>query len=373
MNTDLFEKLDRLKSRSSRIIGCFPLYPPLALFYALDLVPVVLWGLWRDIRETPGSDRHLQNYACSVARHMTELLLSEAAGRFDGLFMYNACDTLRNLPEMIERHHRQSGRPIPFFRIHVPMMPPNQMDAADYLKNEVKNLIQELEVQFETAFSTEKFLEGIGLYRRLGDLFRKGQQQAASGVLEFSELADAALDCVFMPVADQVARLEKLTDADGRVPEGPDPPRVILSGIRPPPSPVLSAMASAGLRVAGNDLALLHRSHADQPGPEPDPAAYYVKFYRHHYPCPTLLFTADRRPDALIRMARANSAAGVIFVGEKFCEYEYFEFPLLEKKLKAEGLLSLQLEIAMEDDDHTGAHDGRVRAFGEMLWERIQK
>ncbi len=366
------DKLDHLKSNGGKIIGCFPLYPPLALFYALDLVPVVLWGLRADIRETPASDRHLQNYSCAVARHMTELLLSEAGDRFDGLFMYNACDTLRNLPEIIENHHLEKGRSMPLFRIHVPMVPPEQTDASHYLKNEINRLVRELEDRFAVGFSPEKFVEGIHLYRRLGALFQTAQQQAASGALMFTDLVDAAVGGAFAPVQDRVDRLETLiSGASGHQPENGGPHAgVVISGILPPPVSVLSSIHAAGLRVVGNDIAFLHRAHADLPGPDPDPAEYYDNFYRRHYPCSTLLYAADQRVDALIRRVRESGAAGVVFIGEKFCEYEYFEFPFLEKKLKEDGIFTLQLEIAMDDDAHTGAHDARIRAFGEILNRR---
>ncbi len=37
-------------------------------------------------------------------------------------------------------------------------------------------------------------------------------------------------------------------------------------------------------------------------------------------------------------MVREGNAAGFIFIGEKFCEYEYFEVPYLRKALEEEGV-----------------------------------
>jgi len=31
--------------------------------------------------------------------------------------------------------------------------------------------------------------------------------------------------------------------------------------------------------------------------------------------------------DALLRLAQERDARGVVFVGEKFCEYKFFEYP----------------------------------------------
>jgi benzoyl-CoA reductase/2-hydroxyglutaryl-CoA dehydratase subunit BcrC/BadD/HgdB len=62
-----------------------------------------------------------------------------------------------------------------------------------------------------------------------------------------------------------------------------------------------------------------------------------------------------------------RSAKGVIFIGEKFCEYEYFEIPYLEKRLKAKGLFTLFLEISMDDNEHIEAFNTRIEAFSELL------
>ena len=49
--------LRQLRDEGRKIVGCFPLYPPVELFYAMDLVPVVLWGLTNAHKDTAGSDR----------------------------------------------------------------------------------------------------------------------------------------------------------------------------------------------------------------------------------------------------------------------------------------------------------------------------
>jgi len=45
-------------------------------------------------------------------------------------------------------------------------------------------------------------------------------------------------------------------------------------------------------------------------------------------------------------MARQNNVKGCIFIGEKFCEYEYFEFPLMEKALQETGVKTMVLEFS---------------------------
>jgi benzoyl-CoA reductase/2-hydroxyglutaryl-CoA dehydratase subunit BcrC/BadD/HgdB len=72
------KQLATLKNNGRPVIACFPLYPPLALFHSMGLTPVVIWGLRGHVAGTEASDRHLPSYTCSVARHMTEFILSDA-------------------------------------------------------------------------------------------------------------------------------------------------------------------------------------------------------------------------------------------------------------------------------------------------------
>ncbi len=161
------KKIHLIKERGGVALGCSPLYPPLELFHSMGLTPVVLWGLKDSVENTYNSDRHLQNYTCSVARYLTELVLSDGGALFDGLFMYNACDTLRNLPEILKWGLKDAGGKAPIFRAHIPAVPLNQTDTSEYLKNEILNLIRELEEAFGTSFSEEKFRQSIGLYREM--------------------------------------------------------------------------------------------------------------------------------------------------------------------------------------------------------------
>jgi len=282
MQIDIKKKLQQLKADGRKVIGCFPLYPPLELFYAMDLVPVVLWGLKGSVTEITESDRHLQNYTCSIARHLTEFVLSGGSGFFDGLFMYNACDTLRNLPEIIEKGTEKNGHDLPLIKVHIPMVLPEQTDASGYFKNEINYLIKELEDRFDVSFSKDKFVEAVKQFRHVRKLMVQAEKQVTEGALSFVDFADTVQACWFSTIEEQVYILESLINgrseksefsADNDAGKG-----VILSGILPPPISVIKAIESAGLRVVGNDIASLGRSYASMPEIREDPAVYFLDF-----------------------------------------------------------------------------------------------
>ena len=357
------KQLEMLKNQDRPVIACFPLYPPLALFHSMGLAPVVMWGLRRHVAGTETSDRHLPSYTCSVARHLTEFLLFDARDLIDGIFMYNACDSLRNLPEILLEQLNDAGRgpDIPFFHMHIPMTPRDQTDASGYLKNEIRSLIKNLSSRFGVGFSSEKFQQSVALYQRMRELALAAQDLVAAGRLRFIDFAEG------------MQALEHLTAGAGKHNVGASSLSdektigVMISGILPPPPSIINAMAAAGMTVVADDIASFYRSYAVMPEPMPDPEQYYAKFYDDHYPCPTLLYSGDRRLAVLMDRLRQSRAKAVIFIGEKFCEYEYFEFPWLEKQLAEMGIPSLRIEISIDDDAHTATHDARIAAFAEMI------
>jgi len=54
----------------------------------MDIIPVVLWGMDDVLAGVSESDKHLQNYVCSVARRLTEFVSDRRRQALDGLFMY---------------------------------------------------------------------------------------------------------------------------------------------------------------------------------------------------------------------------------------------------------------------------------------------
>jgi len=360
-----FEGMRRQKEAGKPVIGCFPLYPPVELFHSMGLAPVILWGLTCSVHD---ADRHVQSYVCSIARRLAQLVMTEN-DLFDGIFFYNACDTLRNLPEILREGLNASDKVAPrMFRLHVPMVPTEQTDSSDYLANEIQNLIDALEDAYGMNFSEEKFAQSVLLNRKARALCMRLEDAVSQGKASFSEFCDTLMSANFLPVDEQIELLEAKTAAlEVSEASKVDDHRVIVSGILPPPPKVNKLIDEAGLRVVGNDIAAFRRSYAHTPETWTDAYDYYLHFYRDHFPCTTLLYSADRRIEEILKMTEEHKADGFLFIGEKFCEYEYFELPYLEGRLKERGISVLAIEISMEDDATAETYRTRIEAFTEML------
>jgi benzoyl-CoA reductase/2-hydroxyglutaryl-CoA dehydratase subunit BcrC/BadD/HgdB len=367
---DINNKIKYIKDQGRKVIGCFPLYPPLELFHSLGLVPVTLWDIKDSISRVEKSDQHLQTYTCSVARRLMEFLLSESSTALDGLFMYNACDTLRNLPEIVSCGLADSGRSLPIFKIHIPMVPRKQTESRAYLRFRIEALIHELEKSYQVTFSIERFRQSVALYREMRKLCKALETLVANRCMDYDEFSRVIRDGWFVPAEDQLLALQKILQERPFVRENVPVTarrRIVVSGIHPPPQSIIRAFENAGLTIAGNDIASQNRALFYTPAVVDDPADYYLDFYHQHYPCTTLLYTADRRVAAIRELILSTGAQGVVFIGEKFCEFEYFEIPHLEKILKDMEVPTLFLEVSIDDDEHSETYVTRIETFAELM------
>lgn len=363
--TGISENLKDIKNSGGRIMGCYPLYPPVELLHSMGFTPVVLWGLRNEIVALNNSDRHLQTYACSAARHMTEFIYQNSS-RFDGIFNYNACDTLRNMPEIIHCMLAEQGKSLPTFKLHIPAVSYQQSaDAKKFFEQRLHGLISAIEKAYGVSFSGKKFAESIELYRTMRELCIKLETSVSDGIMPFSSFCEVVMEGYSMPIEEHIELLKLTLSECNEI--NPPVKRIVLSGVLPPPSGIFPLFERVGLRVSGNDLAPLKRSYAFTPETTEDPVEYYFHFYQEHFPCSTILYSSDRRLEELKNIVHNSGADGVVFIGEKFCECEYFEFPFIDKKLEEWGIPSLFLEISAEDRDNLEPYMTRIEAFSEML------
>ncbi len=353
--------------------GCLPLYAPLELFHSFGLNPVTLWGFRGP---APLGDVHLQSFACSVARRLVDFILSDKGRDLNGLFAYNACDTIRNLPEILQTGLREAGREVTVFTMHVPQYDSMIGRGQDYLRTEIKQLIASLEQVFHTHFDWTKFQASAKLFQQQRQLAMQLEEHVTRGRVKFADFAGLLAESAALPVETKIAQLQdaiKKVDIYSEPPEVEYQNKTIISGILPPPPAISALFEDTGFRVVGNDVALLNRSYAESPVIGDDAMEYYVDFYYRHVPCPTLLFSADHRLERLIWLASARGAKSIIFVGEKYCECEFFEFPYLQNQLRSRGIESILLEVGMDDEANIAPFQNRIEAFAEMLDVKAKK
>lgn len=349
-------------------ISCLPLYPPVELLWSLGLQPRVLWG-WPRRGACRRSTDHLQGFACAVAHRITEHLLTRPAERTRRLVCTNACDTLRNLPEILVAGMVGTGDALQWFRLHLPMIPPGRSDAGAYLRDGIRAFIRSLEEACAVRFDPEAFERSVALYERVRERTRRLADAVARGGFPFARFCALVMANWLRPPPDQ---LRVLDHAIGRARKARSTPEngavgIMLSGILPPAPGVAALLERAGLRVVADDIAAVSRAHAPGPAPTTDPGRYYQEMFGRHRLCPTLLHTADARLEAVVDQAAGAGARGFVLLAEKYCEYELFEWPQLARRLQAHGIHTLALECGLDDQVQPQALRTRIEAFAEQL------
>ncbi len=353
-------------------MGCFPLYPPLELFFSMNLQPFILWGLKTFFADTHRSDEHIPDYVCSINRHLVEFILSDYGMILDGMFFYNACDCLRNTPEIVKEGLNSLKRDVQLYNFHIPMNSLNKDFTKEYLEREISLLIKNLECFTDEQFSFKNFKNSVRLYRKMRILAKELEKVIIQKNLSYSLFVKVINELNYLDVRKQIQVLNshiKRIKVNSIESKGIQSNRVIISGIMPPPINIIKIMEDLNLKIVGNDIAFLSRflSYTPKESTFNSVEIYYNHFYKNHFPCTTLLYTADSRIAKIIELVKDLNVDGVILIGEKFCEYEYFEFPTLQEALKSLGIPTLLLEFSIEDTLNFESYKTRIQAFQEVL------
>ncbi len=345
------------------VLGCCPLYPPLELLDALGVVPRVLWGRRDPAAEHAGA--HLQPFVCAPARGLLERVLA-AEPALDGLLWLNACDTLRNLPEIAAAALAAAGRRLPAFRLHLPQIALARPEAARLLRQELTALVAALEEWTGRRLERDAFRLACERRAAIAERARRLAEELAAGRLGFDAYCDLLDPDRAEPPAATLARLDAALEAcRAAAPAAAPRGRVLVSGLLPPRPALARALEAAGLRVVADDMAALGRCLHSRPPALADPLAALERWCAEHRPCPTLLASGGRRLDSLRALAGDAGAQAVVFLTEKFCDPEALELPWLQQRLRAEGLAVLALEVGPSTP--AAAAGARFEALAEML------
>jgi benzoyl-CoA reductase/2-hydroxyglutaryl-CoA dehydratase subunit BcrC/BadD/HgdB len=128
----------------------------------------------------------------------------------------------------------------------------------------------------------------------------------------------------------------------------------------------MDMIASAGGRVAADDLCNGLRQVLPVTGTGGTPMDRLIHRTLHRFPCPSRSRAVDRA-SWLLDILQQSSAKGVIFIAQKFCTPHLADIPMLSGLLKEKGYPCLTIEM-----DETWELAGQVRTRLEGYFEMIE-
>ncbi len=358
--SELFNEIKRLVSAGKKVMGCCPPYPPLELFHSLGFAPVVLWD------DPLGSPSSLAETIIENSRPGDPALL-------DGLFVYNPCGQFSDPPEKLEELLGKHDIDIPVFSMEIPMELSDGNFQDELLAGEIGSLVAKIEKTFRLRFSGASFFKNVELYRRMRQLAKDAMIMVSEDIFSFSEYSSVMTGNNILPVDKQISALDELISKYRLLPPeeikkhpeiikmrsliqggeknkktpGPGEPKkdainAVLSGAVLPSDDVLLFLEESGVRIIENDLCALTRTNAYTPRGTDNPAAYYVDFYKNHFPCPTLPYTNVNRESGLMEIIRGGRVKAVIYSGGG-CQHAPDDLAVMRKLLEKDGTMILSV------------------------------
>lgn len=328
-----------------KVIGCFPVYAPVELPYALGMLPMGLFGGGNRV-EIANADSRFQSFICSIVKSTLELAFVGKLDVLDGLMFHSICDPARNLASVMQRNFPQ--RPAVF--VHLPQNF-SSPQAAPYMADELRRVGEELSAIAGRPLTDDDLAESIVAYDRVRELQRRlyALRSSAPERISTSDLYTVSRLATLMDPKDVAPILEQaLAEASTRTERPKDRIRVVLAGsfCEQPPLELIESLEQAGCYIVDDDFLQGWRTQRHPIALDGDPflalAKAYIDDSVHLSPKHDL-----RKPRAsgLIESAKANRADAVIFLGAKFCEPGLFDYALYRKALEDSGIPHLMLEF----------------------------
>jgi benzoyl-CoA reductase subunit C len=328
-----------------KVIGCFPVYAPVEVPYALGMLPIGLFGGGNRV-EIANADSRFQSFICSVVKSTLELGFIGKLDLLDGLMFHSICDPARNLASVMSRNFPQ--RPVTF--VHLPQNMQSPL-AVGYMANELRRAAAELSAVAGRTLNDDDLTAAIVAYEKVRELQRRlyALRLATPERLSTSELYTLSRLATLMDPKDVAPILEgALAEALTRTERPKDRIRVVVAGsfCEQPPLELIESLEQAGCYIVDDDFLLGWRAQRHAVSIEGDPflalATAYVNDSWHLSPKHDL-----RKPRAagLMAMAKESRADAVIFLGAKFCEPGLFDYALYRKALDTGAIPHLFLEF----------------------------
>jgi len=329
----------------AKAIAYFPVYAPAELIHAAGMLPVGLSGAG-DRLDIQHADARFGSFICSIVKTTLEMGLTQRLAPFDGFLFSTICDSARNLCFVMKRNFPNMY--VDF--LHLPHNPSSPA-AAEFLADEYRRLLAELERLGEHKVTDDALRNSIALYNRNRALIRElyRLRTAKPQQVPTWELYQTVRVGNFLPVEEHTTRLQAaLTDFNSRSARQRDSIRIVIEGsfCEQPPLPLIRLIEDAGCYVVDDDF-VIGQSWFDSDVPtEGDPLLALAKSYldrsvyssvRHDFRKP--------RWNGLVEKVRRSRADAVLFLIAKFCEPAYFDYVPYKEELERAGIPHLQLEF----------------------------
>ncbi len=297
--------------------------------------------------------------------YLTNILDSGLRGKLadlDGLILTSSCDAMRRLHDLWSQHVR-----MPF--THMLEVPKNTGEnAVRFFTAQLEQLKMAMERAFGVNIVTQNLEASIRLmneHRELMTGLLEGQKEASSGT-KGSDLMALCLEETASPKDAMTGKLRRVPGEVHEAGKRPDSrPRILVVGSVLDKLDLLHMVERAGGSIVAFDTCIGLRHYSGLVEQGHDPIRSLAERYLGKPPCPRMP-GIDKRMAYVSQIVQDYSIDGVIHSVVKFCDYDLFESPAIERDMRGRQVPVLVLENDYIWSD-AGRMNTRIEAFVEML------
>ena len=351
------------KRQGKKVFGWLCTYVPEEIIHAAGGLPVRITGYPQEM-ELEDGNAYLYINNCSFSRSCLQMGIRGEYDYLDGMVAGSTCDGARRLFDLWQYYIKT-----PFS--HIITVPRKYTQSAhDLYYQQVSQFKQHLEEHLGVQISDEELLHSIEVYNEsralLKSLYelRKLGEPPITGA-ETMEVLNASFR---MPKELFNQWLKSLLNelAESGNHHSGRARLMVVGSVMNNPEFIKSIEAQGGL-VVTDELCTSTRYWSDPVVIDGDiaPLQAISRRYLNNFPCARMV-PSDERFNRILDLARNFKVDGVISQNIRYCVPYAHDLPLLTKRLKAQGIPTLALDVEYGTSG-SGQIQTRVQAFLEMI------
>lgn len=332
---------------------------PEEIVMAAGFVPVRLLG--DPTIEQNLVNQHVPPTHCVWAKNVLEQALRGLDSDIKGVITSHGCDcTNREFDIWVE------AVKIGFlFYLNVPLK--RDKLAEKFFKNDIKELISQLEEKLKVKVTPEKIRDAIKLTNQIRRILKEMAEYRGKMVLKGSEFHELVK---MVQTTDKKKALDllqqKLKEIKARKPIADKKyKRILLTGSVIDDTEFLNFLEEEGFQVVADDLCIGSRYFWTLIDESKDPISALVEYHLTK-PLYSTKMPSYERFDFLKELAEKYKVDGVINIAMKFCEPMLYDHPYMNKKFKELNLPYLFVEMVYNREQYKQLST-RFEAFAEMI------
>ena len=332
---------------------------PEEIILAAGMIPVRLFG-----NPTSGIDKaneHIPPNHCVWARNILDQALNGMDSDIEGLICTHGCDcSNREFDIWLECIN------LPFlFFLNAPLK--RNESSLKFFINDMKELIYQLEEQFQIEITTDKISEAIKQMNRIRDLLREISDFRVKKILKGSELHALVKRVQQIDKSEALEMLKsKLEVLKTQKPHLDNKLKnILLTGSVIDDTEFIKFLESLGFHIIIDDLDIGTKYFWTSIKENGDPIKAIANYHLNK-PIYSTKFPSYTRFEVIKKLAQTYNVEGVINVAQKFCEPVLYTHPYFNKKFKELEIPYLFVEMEYNRESYKQLTT-RFEAFREII------